>query len=206
MISCIHFIRHGITQGILNKWYYGWEDLPLVEEGLIEIENFKAEGVYPNSEGMHFYSSGMLRANQTLETIYGSVPYKIISDLKEMNFGEWECKTFNELKELPGFDEWMNDKTGSFTFPGGESANSFSMRTEKGLKELLGYHRLLELSNRHSKKDCISTVVCHGGVIAACMCHLLKLSPSVFWEWIPAAGRGYSVYFENGEVTKFDKL
>ena len=36
MISRIHFIRHGITQGIKNKWFYGREDLPLVDEGIKE--------------------------------------------------------------------------------------------------------------------------------------------------------------------------
>ena len=34
MISCIHFIRHGITEGIQNRWYYGSTDMPLVEEGV----------------------------------------------------------------------------------------------------------------------------------------------------------------------------
>ena len=144
MLSCIHFIRHGITQGILNKWYYGFEDLPLVDEGIKEIKDLKAQGIYPESGGS-YYTSGMLRANQTLEAIYGKVPYTAIPDLKEMNFGQWECKTFDELQQLPGFDTWMNDRTGSFTFPGGESANIFSERAKKGLDELLGYHRLLEL-------------------------------------------------------------
>ena len=87
MLSCIHFIRHGITQGILNKWYYGFEDLPLVDEGIKEIKDLKAQGIYPESGGS-YYTSGMLRANQTLEAIYGKVPYTAIPDLKEMNFGQ----------------------------------------------------------------------------------------------------------------------
>ena len=35
MGSYIHFIRHGITEGIVNKWYYGSVDLPLIEEGYV---------------------------------------------------------------------------------------------------------------------------------------------------------------------------
>ena len=205
MLSCIHFIRHGITQGILNKWYYGFEDLPLVDEGIKEIKDLKAQGIYPESGGS-YYTSGMLRANQTLEAIYGKVPYTAIPDLKEMNFGQWECKTFDELQQLPGFDTWMNDRTGSFTFPGGESANIFSERAKKGLDELLGYHRLLELSHRHSGQPCISTAVCHGGVIAACMCHLFRFPAETFWDWIPAAGRGYSVYFEDSDPIRYENL
>lgn len=205
MLSCIHFIRHGITQGILNKWYYGWEDLPLIEAGVKEINELKDQGIYP-ADSSRYYTSGMLRADQTLSAIYGDVPYTAIPDLKEMNFGEWECKTFDQLKELPEFDAWMSDRTGAFTFPGGESANTFAERVRGGLKELLNNHRLLELSNRHSGNPSISTIVCHGGVIAACMCHLFKLPPDTFWEWIPAAGRGYSVYFEDGEPVRYEKL
>lgn len=47
MISRIHFIRHGITQGIKNKWFYGREDLPLVDEGIKELEDLRSGGIYP---------------------------------------------------------------------------------------------------------------------------------------------------------------
>ena len=63
MKSYIHFIRHGITQGILNKWYYGNVDLPLIDEGIRELRNLKAQGIYPNAGEAACYTSGMLRAN-----------------------------------------------------------------------------------------------------------------------------------------------
>ncbi len=206
MTSCIHFIRHGITEGVANKWYYGWADLPLIEEGVNAIAEFKSKNIYPSPEGADFYTSGMVRANQTLQVIFGDVPYKSIENLKEMNFGDWECKTFNELKELEGFDIWINDTTGTFRFPGGESASDFYERTNRGLKELLGYHRLREFSHRHSGKDSVSIVVCHGGVIAAAMCSLLGRPQETFWELIPAPGRGYTIYFENSTPIRFEEI
>lgn len=66
MISRIHFIRHGITEGIKNRWFYGWEDLPLIEEGVREISRFKELGVYPELGDADCYTSGMVRADQTL--------------------------------------------------------------------------------------------------------------------------------------------
>lgn len=206
MKSCIHFIRHGITQGILNRWYYGWEDMPLVEEGIKEIDGYIREGIYPSCDGADMYSSGMIRANQTLEQIYGKVPYREMELLKEMNFGEWECKTFDELKDMEGFDQWMSTTDGSFRFPGGESAKDFYQRTEKGLKELIGYHRLKELSHRHSGKDCTSIVVCHGGVIASAMCQLMGIPVEDFWKWIPQPARGFTFYFDKGEPVKYEAL
>ena len=48
--SCIHFIRHGITEGIVNRWYYGETDLPLIDEGILQLNKFRDEGIYPSSE------------------------------------------------------------------------------------------------------------------------------------------------------------
>ena len=41
MKSYIVLVRHGITQGILNRWFYGWEDLPIVKEGYEQLAKFK---------------------------------------------------------------------------------------------------------------------------------------------------------------------
>ena len=206
MISRIHFIRHGLTEGIKNKWFYGREDLPLIGEGVRALEELKAGGVYPDGGEADFYTSGMKRADQTLQVIYGNAPFRAIPNLREIDFGEWECKTFDQLKELDGFEEWMNDPSGSFRFPGGESAAGFSARTQRGLDELIGYHRLRELSHRHSGKDATSIVVCHGGVIAAAVCYLAGKSQETFWNWIPDPGRGYTMYFEQGDCVKFERL
>lgn len=206
MISRIHFIRHGITEGIKNRWFYGWEDLPLIEEGVREISRFKELGVYPELGDADCYTSGMVRADQTLAAIYGGVPFKVIPDLKEMNFGRWECKTFDQLKEMEGFDQWMNNKDGSFRFPDGESSADFIKRACRGLDELTGFHRLKELSHRHSGKDAVSIMVCHGGVIAAAMCYLAGKPQETFWDWIPAPGRGYTLYFENGDFSRYEDL
>ena len=198
MKSYIHFIRHGITQGILNKWYYGNVDLPLIDEGIRELRNLKAQGIYPDAGEAACYTSGMLRANQTFEVIYESSDYRVISDLREISFGDWECKTFEELKAQDGFDEWMNDRKGEFTFPGGDSPLSFYSRVSRGLDELLAAHRNTGAPS--------SIVVYHGGVISACMCQLLKEPKENFWEWTPGPGRGYSVALDGKRVLGYQKL
>ena len=109
MSSYIHFIRHGITEGIVNKWYYGSVDLPLIEEGYEALREFMDQGIYPPLGDADCYTSGMLRANQTLQTLYGDVPFKAIPLLREMNFGNWECKTFEELQSEPEYEEWINN-------------------------------------------------------------------------------------------------
>lgn len=208
MKSCIHFIRHGITEGILNRWYYGSTDMPLVQEGIDEILGFKENNVYPLdlAEDTDFYTSGMLRAEQTLDVIYGNVQRKPIANLSEMNFGRWECKTFDELKLEPEFDEWMNCTDNSFVFPEGDSILTFYERVEKGFDELLGLHRLKELSHRHSGKDATSVIVCHGGVISACMERYFSGDRENFWQWIPAPGKGFTLYLEDGKPIRYEEI
>ena len=208
MKSCIHFIRHGITEGIRNRWYYGSTDMPLVQEGIDEILGFKENNVYPLdlAEDTDFYTSGMLRAEQTLDVIYGNVQRKPIANLSEMNFGRWECKTFDELKLEPEFDEWMNCTDNSFVFPEGDSILTFYERVEKGFDELLGLHRLKELSHRHSGKDATSVIVCHGGVISACMERYFSGDRENFWQWIPAPGKGFTLYLEDGKPIRYEEI
>lgn len=61
-----------------------------------------------------------------------------------------------------------------------------------------------ELSHRHSGKDAVSILVCHGGVIAASMEILFPQVQTTFWEWIPDPGHGYTVYFEESEPIKYE--
>lgn len=207
MRSYIHFIRHGITEGIINKWYYGSSDLPLTDEGYEALRELIAEGIYPPLGDADCYTSGMLRADQTLKVIYGNVPFKTIPLLREMNFGSWECKTFNELQKEPEYEEWINNKEGSFAFPGGgDSVISFNERIKKGLKELCGYQRLKELSRRHSGKDTVSIMVCHGGTIAAAMEGWFPGDRENFWQWIPATGRGFTVEFKESEPFSYKAI
>lgn len=207
MRSYIHFIRHGITEGIINKWYYGSSDLPLTDEGYEALRELMAEGIYPPLGDADCYTSGMLRADQTLKVIYGNVPFKTIPLLREMSFGSWECKTFNELQKEPEYEEWINNKEGSFAFPGGgDSVISFNERIQKGLKELCGYQRLKELSRRHSGKDTVSIMVCHGGTIAAAMEGWFPGDRENFWQWIPATGRGFTVEFKESEPFSYKAI
>ena len=208
MNSYIHFIRHGITAGNENGWYYGSIDIPLSERGVSQLQKLRADGIYPNAQGADCYTSGMLRTEQTFQTIYGDLPHKALPLLREMNFGAWEGMTFDEIKadtarkEL--FKTWMSTTDGSFAFPeGGDSINSFYARIRSGLKELEGLHRLKELSCRHNGNDAVSLIVCHGGVIAAAMEHYFPGQRENFWQWIPDPGHGYTVCFTDSKAAEW---
>lgn len=207
MKSYIHFIRHGITEGIQKKWYYGSVDIPLVEEGIRVLNEFKDQGIYPELGDADCYTSGMLRANQTFNVIYGDMPFTPIPELREMNFGDWECLTYKEIKQRPEHDTWIATTDGSFQFPGGgDSILSFYERIQKGLDQLTGLHCMKELAHRHDGKDAVSIVVCHGGTISAAMEHWFPGERENFWQWIPVTGRGFTVEFEDGKAVRFTEI
>ena len=108
MTSCIHFIRHGITEGIKNKWYYGWVDLPLIQEGVDELEKLRNSGIYPSARGAQLYTSGMTRANQTLEVIYGKTPYEYLQKYRIEQAEallRFSSKSISEIAEQCGFSD-----------------------------------------------------------------------------------------------------
>ena len=197
MISKILFIRHGITEGNARRWYYGATDIPLLEEGIEALSKLRDSGIYPASDKASFYTSGMLRTEQTLETIYGDVPHGVLPLFREMNFGEWECRTFDSLKSEPLFDTWVNDTTGTIAYPGGDSIESFKARVIEGVKVLM------EL---HGNENPETIVVCHGGVIAGIMEHCFLNERESFWHWIPEPGHGYSLTLDGDEVTGYDSF
>lgn len=205
MKSYIHFIRHGVTEGNAKRWFYGWADVPLLAEGIEKLKELRDAGVHPPLGDADCYTSGMLRTEQTLETIYGDVPHQQIPDMKELNFGEWECHTWEELQHIPDIIDLLSNMDGTVAYPGGESPVEFRERVLRGLTELRGCHRLKELGCRHSGQDAISIMVCHGGVISTCMHHLFpEESENNFWQWIPDPGHGYTVYFEGGKPVGYD--
>ncbi len=67
-------LRHGITEGNRRRLYYGSTDLPLLPEGWAALEAMRARGGYP--QAIRYYTSGMIRTEQTLRALYGPVPHE----------------------------------------------------------------------------------------------------------------------------------
>lgn len=114
-------IRHGLTEGNVRRWYYGALDLPLCEAGQAAVQEAAAGGLYPPYSGERILTSGMLRTEQTLRLIYGEAPHEIWPELREISFGIFEGKSYDELKGLAEYEAWLAGDWFRNVPPGGES-------------------------------------------------------------------------------------
>jgi alpha-ribazole phosphatase len=188
----ITVIRHGLTEGNLKKWYYGASDIPLDPQGVAALKTLAAEKIYPDPSGADFYVSGMLRTRQSLKAIYGDVPYSVIPDLRELNFGIFEKCTYDELRNDPQYREWLADPTGRI-MPQGESMGGFSARVMRGWRELT------------SQCDDKAIAVIHGGPISCIMRNLFEPQAQYF-KWVPDPGHGYTITVDSGAEPEYAEL
>lgn len=102
-------IRHGMTEANEKRLYCGSTDLPLSAAGRAALHHLP-----PPEPGTRLISSGMRRCNETLKALFGDVPYEIEPDLREIDFGDFEGKSYNMLRNDPAYQAWLtgdNEKT-----------------------------------------------------------------------------------------------
>ncbi len=215
----IHLIRHGATKGTQEKILYGSTELPLTEEGRAEIARTREEGLYPSAQGALCFTSGMRRAEETFELIYGDTPREIMPDLREIDLGEFEMMCLEEATEHEIIRSWLSRETDAFSFPGGDDHSGFRARTERAAADLmergLPQHDVegapadpakapATNSAAGPEKDIIA--VCHGGVIIEIMDILLPHIKDDSWQWLPAPGYGYSIEVEGKTATGYTQI
>jgi alpha-ribazole phosphatase len=161
----IIIIRHGAIDNQYRGLYIGATDVPLSEKGLKESA---AIGKYiADINCDHIFASPMLRVRQTFETALSPEKIKTVKykeNLREINFGDWEGKTFDEIKkEYPDeTNDWTKPANG-FGFPNGSNLNDF--------------HNGIDLFKKSMLDSSGSSIMAftHGGVILALICNVLGL-------------------------------
>lgn len=122
----IFLIRHGKTRGNLEARYIGARtDEPLCQQGIKELKSRK----YPWADQV--FVSPMKRCRETAGILYPKLEAKECSLLRECDFGEFENHNYKELSGNPAYQAWI-DSGGTLAFPGGESAQAFQERCQKG--------------------------------------------------------------------------
>lgn len=150
----IFFIRHAQTRANIERRYLGRTDEPLSPAGVESFCNL----AYPAVNRV--YASPLLRCVQTAGILYPMEQPVLIDGLRECDFGEFENKTWYELKDRPDYQAWI-DSHGKGTPPGGEPPEAFKARVCAAFAQSMG----------KSFRDGLSDIafVVHGGTIMAVM-------------------------------------
>lgn len=171
----IYLIRHGKTEANLLHLYCGSTDLPLCPQGIRELEELRY-----SLPPARYITSGMQRTEQTLKILFGDVPHQKNAQFREIDFGEFEMHSYEQLKDTPPYQQWLTGDNFRNVPPGGESGEAMTRRV------MAEFHAI--------ETDEIPTViVTHGGVIAAIMEALFPDEGKNRYAWQPQPGHGYAI-------------
>ena len=177
----IHFIRHGSIDDTLAGKYIRTTDAPLSERGRMDLRKLDYEYKYPGTQVV--FTSPLKRCTETAKILYPEQNPLVIDNLSECNFGEWEGKTADELKNDPDFEKWLAGDS-SVKPPRGESNADFTRRVCKMFESIV--EGLMKTGTTES------VIVTHGGVIMTLLA-VYGLPQAKPFEWTMDNGFGYSL-------------
>ena len=180
-------LRHGDTAGSRDDLYYGAADIPVLPDSLEMLAERAKTGVYPTAA--RYYTSGLLRTEQTLVAIYGNVPHTRLPGLREMDFGDFEMKSYQQLKDTPAYQAWIADVEHN-PCPHGESAPQVLARNRAAMDRVLA-----------AGEDAVCVI--HGGVTAGLM---MTWFGGGLYDYSVKPGTGFTVTFENGRPVSYIRV
>lgn len=178
----VSLLRHGLTVANEKGAYVGWTESPLSTQGKSDLQAKN----YPQRLDQLVFSSPLQRCLATAKILFPGQKPQVIEGLKEMNFGAWEGKTYDELKNRPIYRQWLTD---IFTEPieAGESYTQFGQRIADGLEKV--YEIAIDKQVNHL------VIVTHGGVIRQIL-HSLFPEEKTFFDWEIPYGAGYELSWD----------
>lgn len=183
------FIRHGETNGNIQKRYIGKTDEPLCRKGK---ENLKSR-TYPECDIV--VSSPMKRCIETADIIYPTKNKIVCEDLRECDFGNFEGKNYIELSNDKEYQSWI-DSGGKISFPNGESIEEFCDRC---------ICAFIDTISGLNKNETVAFVV-HGGTIMALM-EKYAVPHKDYYDYMIGNGEYYTaVYDEKNIITRIRKI
>lgn len=173
----VHLIRHAPTESNVKRRYLGWTDEPIVDAASLAPMDRMVRDVI---------GSDLKRCQQTAKGYFPNAVFHGIRAFREMDFGDFECKSYEELKDISVYRDWI-DRPFDVQPPNGESFQVFQERV------LEGFRSLQFISNQY--------FVLHGGVIRLL---LMAYAPEEkeFWDWQVPHGMRFSLTWDSLEQLK----
>ncbi len=189
-------VRHGTTIWNEEGKYQGVIDVPLSDKGRQEAK--RVANRLQNEDIKAVYSSHLVRARETAEIIARphGLPVKVIREIGEINFGDWEGLTSQEIIKQFGEDAyrlWLEDP-GKVEISGGDRLSDFGERVLKGFNQVVQAH----------PEDTV-VMVTHGGALMTLGCHLHGEDLTCFRKYYHQ-NAAISVVEVEGDICRFENL
>ena len=167
-LATLMLVRHGETEGNVSQVWHGALDAPLTVRGRQQVAAtaLRLAQMHQVAPIDAFYVSPLPRAQSTAAAIAQAIGLKptVESGLREFNLGDWEGRSFRELREVENlWGRWTDDP--AFAPPNGESPLSFNERATAVLLALAAQHPSARV-----------LVVTHGGFISSVLASWLGQS------------------------------
>lgn len=168
----LYLARHGETDMNTNRIYCGWLDVSINSRGIRQCEILRDK--LSDVSFDRIITSSLDRSVQSAKIISGAEEEKLqrSSSLNEINFGEWEGKTSDYIRQnyYEDYRQWAEDWK-SFCFPKGESFEGFKNRVYCYCEELFKLN-----------KDETLLITAHEGSLKVVIMVLLGLDDESYWK------------------------
>lgn len=170
------FTRHGQTHANVAGRWEGWSDGALTPLGQAQADAVARYLASECDKVTALYTSPLHRATQTASVIGAALGLQPVSldALREINFGKLNGITLDEMKtQHPAlFARWKNKADTEFKWPEGERRTDFFRRAAHACNYILARH----------PSDSVA-IVAHGGMLRACLAHLLPDQLGQWWGY-----------------------
>ncbi len=123
-------IRHGKTPSNREHRYLGVTEEALSGEGRKQLEILAEKDIL--KKPWLLFISPMLRCQESAGILFPGKKAYPIEEWREMNFGAYEGKNYEDLKNDSYYQKWI-DSNGTLPFPEGESQQEYIKRCQRGL-------------------------------------------------------------------------
>lgn len=172
-------IRHGTTLGNLERRFIGTLDVDLAPQG-----EELARRVAPTLPAVqHVYRSPLKRCGQTARLLWPGVAASVIEELRETDFGPFEGKNHEELKDDPLYQKWLENPDFS-QMPVGESAQAVVERVSEGLRRVA--------EDAGGREFSLVGVVSHGGALMGLLSRYGR-PERAYYDWMCPNCGGFRV-------------
>ena len=170
----IYLLRHGQTAYNAERRYQGVLDIPLSEEGRAQLQRADFDPVV-------VYVSSLQRTVQTAQVLFPHARLVPVTDLREMNFGDFQGRTYREMAHDAAYQAWV-DGGCTGRCPNGETQAEFSDRVCRAFAQLVDQ----ALASDEERL----AIVAHGGTQMAAM-ERYAVPHRSYHEWCAGNAAGY---------------